>query len=42
MNQEYARVSVESPEIENKSPRSHMLTYEVENSDIQDEFTVKF
>ena len=42
MNQEYARVSVESPEIENKSPRSHVLTYEVENGDIQDEFTLKF
>ena len=42
MNQEYARVSVESPEIENKSPRTHVLTYEVKNSNIQDEFTVKF
>lgn len=42
MNQEYARVSVESPEIENKSPHRHVLTYEVENSDIQDEFTLKF
>ena len=42
MNLEYARVSVESPEIENKSPRAHVLTYEVENSDIQDEFTLKF
>ena len=30
------------PEIENKKSRSHVLTYEVENSDIQDEFTLKF
>jgi hypothetical protein len=43
MNQEYARVSVEMPENDKKkNPRSHVLTYEVENSDIQDEFTLKF
>ena len=42
MNQEYARVSVEMPENENKNPLSQDLTYEVENNDIKDEFTVKF
>ena len=42
MNQEYARVSVEKPENENKNTLSQDLTYEVENNDIKDEFTVKF
>ena len=42
MNQEYARVSVEMPENENKNTLSQDLTYEVENGDIKDEFTVKF
>ncbi|WP_255327033.1 MULTISPECIES: hypothetical protein [unclassified Prevotella] len=42
MNQEYARVSVEMPENENKNTLSQNLTYEVENKDIKDEFTLKF
>ena len=42
MNQEYARVSVEIPENENKKTLSQDLTYEVENNDIKDEFTLKF
>lgn len=42
MNQEYARVSVELPENENKKSLSQDLTYEVENKDIKDEFTLKF
>lgn len=42
MNQEYARVSVEIPENENKNSLSQDLTYEVENNDIKDEFTLKF
>lgn len=41
MNQEYARVSVEMPE-NDKKKLSHNLTYEVENNDIKDEFTIKF
>ena len=42
MKQEYARVSVEKPENKNKESLSQELTYEVENNDINDEFTVKF
>ena len=42
MNQEYARVSAEMPENDNKKNLSHNLTYEVENNDIKDEFTIKF
>ena len=42
MNKEYARVSVEMPENDKKKTLSHDLTYEVENNDILDEFTVKF
>ena len=42
MNQEYARVSVEMPENDTKKTLHHELTYEVENPDIQDEYTVKF
>ena len=41
MIQEYARVSVEMPENNNKS-LCQELTYEIENNDIQDEFTIKF
>jgi len=41
MNQEYARVSVEMPE-NDKNTNSKELNYEVENNDIQDEFTLKF
>lgn len=42
MKQEYARVSVEMPENKDKKSLSQELTYEIENNDINDEFTVKF
>ena len=42
MTQEYARVSVEMPENEEKKSLHKELTYEIENSDIKDEFTIKF
>ena len=42
MKQEYARESVEIPENDTKKVLRHELTYEVENNDIQDEYTVKF
>lgn len=42
MKQEYARVSVEMPENEEKITLRQELTYEIENDDIQDEYTVKF
>ena len=42
MKQEYARVSMEMPENEEKKTLRHDLTYEIENNDIQDEYTVKF
>ena len=42
MNQEYARVSVEMPENDKKNTLSQDLTYEVENHDIIDDFTLKF
>ena len=42
MNQEYARVSVEMPENDKKKNLRQDLTYEIENNDIMDEFTVKF
>jgi hypothetical protein len=42
MKQEYARVSVEMPENEEKITLRQELTYEIENNDIQDEYTVKF
>jgi hypothetical protein len=42
MNQEYARVSVEMPGNDTKKTLRHELTYEIENPDIQDEYTVKF
>ena len=42
MIQEYARVSVEMPENEDKQPVRQELAYEIENRDINDEFTVKF
>ncbi len=42
MKQEYARVSVEMPENEKKKVLSQELTFEVENKDINDEYTVKF
>jgi hypothetical protein len=42
MKQEYARVSMEMPENEDKKTLRQELTYEIENDDIQDEYTVKF
>ena len=39
---QYARVSVEMPENEDKKYLRQELTYEIENNDIQDEFTIKF
>ena len=52
MIQSYARVSVEMPENEDKNFLRHALdlgrfackelTYEIENNDIQDEYTIKF
>ena len=42
MIQEYARVSVEMPEYEDKKSLRQELTYEIENNDINDELTVKF
>lgn len=42
MKQEYARVSMEMPENEEKKTLRQELTYEIENNDIQDEYTVKF
>ena len=42
MNQEYARVSVEMPENDTKKTLHHELKYEIENNDIQEEYTVKF
>ena len=42
MKQEYARVSVEMPENDTKKTLRQEQTYEVENPDIKDEYTVKF
>ena len=42
MKQEYARVSMEMPENAEKKVLRQELTYEIENNDIQDEYTVKF
>ena len=42
MKQEYARVSIEMPENEDKKTLRQELTYEIENNDIQDDYTVKF
>ena len=42
MKKEYARVSMEIPENEDKKTLRQELTYEIENDDIQDEYTVKF
>ena len=42
MIQEYARVSVEMPENEEKKSLHQELTYEIENNGINDEFTIKF
>lgn len=42
MTQQYARATVAMPENENKQPVRLELAYEIEQSDINDEFTVKF
>lgn len=42
MKQEYARVSMEMPENEEKKTLRQELAYEIESKDIKDEFTVKF
>ena len=42
MKQESARVSVEMPENKDKKSLSQDLTYEIDNNDINDEFTVRF
>ena len=42
MKQEYARVSVEIPENKDKKTLSQDLTYEIDNNDINNEFTVRF
>ena len=39
---QYARVSVEMPENEDKKSLRQEFTYEIENPDIKDEFTIKF
>ena len=42
MKQQYARVTLEMPENEKKKSLHQELTYEIENRDINDEYTVKF
>ena len=42
MIQEYARVSEEMPENEDKKFLRQELTYDIENNDIKDEYTVQF
>ena len=42
MKQQYARVTLEMPENEDKKSLRQELTYEIENNDIKDEFTIKF
>ena len=42
MTREYARVTVAMPENEEKQPVRQELAYEIEPSDINDEFTIKF
>ena len=42
MKQEYARVSIEMPENKDRKSLRQELTYEIDNKDIKDEFTVKF
>lgn len=39
---QYARASVAMPENEDKKTLRQELTYEIENNDIKDEFTIKF
>jgi len=42
MTQKYARATVAMPENEKTQPVRQELAYEIENRDINDEFTVKF
>ena len=42
MNQQYARVTLETPKNEDKKSLRQELTYEIENPIIQDEYSVKF
>ena len=42
MKQQYARVTLEMPENEDKKSLRQELIYEIENNDINDEFTIKF
>ena len=42
MTQEYARATVAMPANEEKQPVCQELAYDIENRDINDEFTVKF
>lgn len=42
MTQEYARAIVAMPENEKTQPVRQELAYEIEPSDINDKFTVKF
>ena len=42
MTRQYARATVAMPENEDKQPVRQELAYEIENRDINDEFTVKF
>ena len=39
---QYARATVAMPENEDKKTLRQELTYEIENNDIKDEFTIKF
>ena len=39
---QYARATVAMPENEDKKSLRQELTYEIENNDIKDEFTIKF
>ena len=42
MKQQYAKVRLEMPENEEKKSLQKELTYEIENPDIKEEYTVKF
>ena len=42
MKQQYARVTLVIPEYKEKKSLHQELTYEVENPDIKNEYTVKF
>ena len=42
MKQQYARVTLVIPEYKEKKSLHQELTYEIENPDIKDEYTIKF